>query len=415
MDASRKNSKKATEGMILHTFRAFKYRDFRVLWCGAFTSTTGNFMQQVALSWLVLELTGKSFYLGLTSFLAQIPLVLFSLVGGALADRIDRRKLLIFSQFIQMTTAFCLALLVLLGWIQVWHILALVFAAGLGQAFGGPAYHALIPTLVRREDMPNAIALNSIQFNLARVAGPMLASIVIYTAGAVACFFLNGVSFLAVIFSLLLIRSAFRPQKTDASVVSQIGEGLRFVAARRSLKQLMVLGFASTFCGVPILTLLPVFVKKIYGMDELVYAWMMSVAGGGAVVGALLYAGLSSLKNRGQLTLWSQVALAVFMGAFSLTNNLVLGSALLFATGTCLIILFASITSLVQLAVTDEMRGRVVSIFFLSFRGGMPLGDLLAGTMADTLSPATAIGFMAILLATVSMAFLTMGKTVQEL
>ena len=119
----------------------------------------------------------------------------------------------------------------------------------------------------------------------------------------------------------MLIKSAFRPQKTEASVVSQIGEGLRFVAARRSLIQLMVLGFASTFCGVPILTLLPVFVKNIYGMDELVYAWMMSIAGGGAVLGALLYAGLSSLKNRGQLTLWSQVALAVFMGAFSLTNN----------------------------------------------------------------------------------------------
>jgi len=406
---------KVTKGLISRTFKAFRYRDFRVLWCGALTSTIGNFMQQVALSWLVLELTGKSFYLGLSSFLAQIPLVLFSLVGGAFADRIDRRKLLIFSQSIQMATAFCLALLVLLGWIQIWHILALVFIAGLGQAFGGPAYHALIPTLVRRDDMPNAIALNSIQFNLARVAGPMLASIVIYAAGAVACFFLNGISFLAVIFSLLLIKSSFRPQKTEASVVSQIGEGLRFVAARRSLIQLMVLGFASTFCGVPILTLLPVFVKNIYGMDELVYAWMMSIAGGGAVLGALLYAGLSSLKNRGQLTLWSQVALAVFMGAFSLTNNLVLGSALLFAAGTCLIMLFASITSLVQLAVTDEMRGRVASIFFLSFRGGMPLGDLLAGAMADTLSPATAVGFMAILLATVSIVFLTIGKTVREL
>ena len=189
------------------TFRAFKYRDFRLVWIGAYTSTTGSFMQQVAQSWLVLSLTNSEFYLGLISFLAQLPLMLFSLIGGVLADRIDRRRLLLFSQVVQMTSAFILTALVWVGWIEIWHFLVLAFVTGIGQAFGGPAYQALVPGLVERRDVPNAIALNSIQFNLARVTGPLLASAVLLASGAVVCFFLNGISFLAVIVTLLLIQA----------------------------------------------------------------------------------------------------------------------------------------------------------------------------------------------------------------
>ena len=340
------------------------------MWLGAFTSTTGSLMHQVAQSWLILQLTGLSFYLGLTSFLAQLPLVLFSLIGGALADRVDRRKLLLFSQAVQMTTAFVLTALVFFDVVEVWHFLVLVFVAGLGQAFGGPAYQALIPGLVKRQDVPNAIALNSIQFNLARVTGPMLAAVVMATLGAVFCFALNGLSFLAVILSLLLIQSTFRPQKTEATVTSQIKEGVRFVLGKSSLRQLMILGFVSTFCGVPLLTLLPAFVKGVYQMGEVTYSSMMSIAGAGAVVGALLFAGLSGFKRRGLLTLWSQLALAVLTAAFALSSHWMVASVFLFAAGTCLIGLFASITSLVQLATTDEMRGRVMSLFLLAFRGG---------------------------------------------
>ena len=265
--------------LLQRTFSAFRYRDFRILWLGAFTSTTGNLMQQVAQSWLIFQLTGLSFYLGLTSFLAQFPLVLFSVVGGALADRVDRRRLLLFSQAVQMTTAFILTTLIFFDVIEIWHFLVLVFVAGLGQAFGGPAHQALIPGLVKRQDVPNAIALNSIQFNLARVAGPMLAAVVMAALGAVFCFALNGLSFLAVMLSLLLIKSTFRPQKTEATMASQIKEGIRFVLDKRSLRQLMLLGFVSTFCGVPLLTLLPVFVKNVYQMGEVTYSWMMSIAG----------------------------------------------------------------------------------------------------------------------------------------
>ena len=385
------------------------------MWLGAFTSTTGSLMQQVAQSWLILQLTGLSFYLGLTSFLAQLPLVLFSLIGGALADRVDRRKLLLFSQAVQMMTAFVLTALVFFDVVEVWHFLVLVFVAGLGQAFGGPAYQALIPGLVKRQDMPNAIALNSIQFNLARVAGPMLAAVVMATLGAVFCFALNGLSFLAVILSLLLIQSTFRPPKTDATVTSQIKEGVRFVLGKSSLRQLMFLGFVSTFCGVPLLTLLPAFVKNVYQMGEVTYSWMMSIAGAGAVVGALIFAGLSGFSRRGLVTLWAQLALAVLTAAFAFSSHWMVASVFLFAAGTCLIGLFASITSLVQLATTDEMRGRVMSLFLLAFRGGMPAGDLTAGVLADFYSPPVAILFLALLLGCVSSAFLLFGRRVKQL
>ncbi len=401
--------------LLQRTFSAFRYRDFRILWLGAFTSTTGNLMQQVAQSWLIFQLTGLSFYLGLTSFLAQFPLVLFSVVGGALADRVDRRRLLLFSQAVQMTTAFILTTLIFFDVIEIWHFLVLVFVAGLGQAFGGPAHQALIPGLVKRQDVPNAIALNSIQFNLARVAGPMLAAVVMAALGAVFCFALNGLSFLAVMLSLLLIKSTFRPQKTEATMASQIKEGIRFVLDKRSLRQLMLLGFVSTFCGVPLLTLLPVFVKNVYQMGEVTYSWMMSIAGAGAVVGALLFAGLAGFTRRGLLTLWSQLALAVLTAAFAISSHWIVASVFLFAAGTCLIGLFASITSLVQLATTDEMRGRVMSLFLLAFRGGMPAGDLTAGALADFFSPPVAILFLAILLGCVSTTFLLFGQRVKQL
>ncbi len=403
-------------GWLARTFQAFRYRDFRLLWMGAFTSTTGTWMQQTAQSWLVLALTGSPFYLGLTSFLGQLPLIFFSLIGGAFADRQDRRKLLLFSQYVQMGCAFVLTILVFLEWIEIWHFLVLVFVAGSGQAFGGPAYQALVPGLVKREDVPNAIALNSIQFNLARVAGPLLAGAALATVGAALCFLLNGLSFIAVIVSLYLIRATFIPKKSEASVAAQIGQGLKFVRNEGSLWHLTVLGFVMTFCGVPLMTLLPAFAKDVYGMDAIGYARLFSVSGAGSVVGALLYAGLSGrLSRKGLFTLWAQLAFAVLIACFALSRNLFLSAAILFVAGICLMSLFASITSLVQLATSEEMRGRVISIFFLAFRGGMPLGDLLSGAVAEKYSVPTALILLSILLGTCAVGFLVSSSGVKKM
>src|SRR6202011_1643109 len=201
-------SPKRGEGSVLRrVFKAFEYPDFRIMWLGGCTSTIGTFMQTLAQAWLGLELSKSAFFLGLDAFLSQIPIVLFSLIGGVVADRKERRNLLIFSQVIQMTCAFTLATLFATGVVRVWHILMLSFFTGFGQSFGGPAYSALIPSLVKKEDLPNAIALNSIQFNLARIIGPMLGGIALTYVGPAWCFGLNGLSFVAVIFSLLIIKT----------------------------------------------------------------------------------------------------------------------------------------------------------------------------------------------------------------
>ena len=207
---------------VVRTFRAFTYRDYRLLWAGAFTSSVGTWMQEVAQNWLILTMTGSAFLLGLDAFLGDAPFLAFSLFGGVLADRVDRRRILLSSQIVQLSSAFLLAGLIWGNAIHVWIILTLSFVVGLAQSFGGPAYQALVPTLVDKKDLGNAVALNSIQFNLARVVGPVLAGIAFYKLGAAACFGLNGLSFLAVIAALLALkRGASRRARRNRSPSSR--------------------------------------------------------------------------------------------------------------------------------------------------------------------------------------------------
>src|SRR5215472_9564646 len=220
---------------LSRTFRAFLHRDFRLMWLGACVSTIGTFVQQFAQSWLVYDLTKDPFYLGLDLFLGQLPIILFSLVGGVFADRLDRRKMLLGSQYIQMTCAFVLALLFYTHTVRIWEILSLSFIVGLGQSFGGPAYSALLPTLVPPENLANAIAMNSIQFNLARVLGPALGGLAYATVGATWCFTLNGISYVAVIASLMMIEVKFIPQKSNVSILESMKEGLHFIRQREGL------------------------------------------------------------------------------------------------------------------------------------------------------------------------------------
>ncbi len=403
------------DGTPQRIFQAFRYPDFRLLWGGAFTSTTGTWMQMVAQSWVVLELTGSVFYLGLVGFLGQLPVLLFTLVGGAFADRIDRRKLLLSSQYVQMGVALILTALLYFDLIEIWHFLVLVFVTGSAQAFGGPAYQAMIPGLVRRKDVPNAIALNSIQFNLARIVGPVIAGAAFATLGAVFCFGLNAVSFLAVIAALSLLRTTFVPPEVKESVFVQIKQGFAYTRDQGDLWQLTILGFVSTFCGVPVLTLLPVFARDVFGLGVAGYSNMMALSGAGSITGALLYARYSRMSRQGTYTLWVQIVFAVFLALFAISRNLTASCILLFMTGVCLISLFSSITSLVQLATSEEMRGRMMSIFMLAFRGGMPLGDLFAGFVASRISPTFALLSLSLLLVVVAAGFLVSNSGVKRL
>jgi MFS family permease len=243
-------------------FKSFQYRDFRMMWTGACVSTIGTWMQSTAQAWLVYDLSKNSFYLGLDTFLAQVPIILLSLVGGVIADRMNRRNLLLVSQYVQMTTAFILTALVYFKVVHVWHILCLSFIVGCAQAFGGPAYSALLPSLVNKEDIPNAIAMNSIQFNLARAIGPTIGGIAL-TFSAAWCFGLNGISFIAVIISLYMINVKYIPAKSSEPMLLSMQKGIGFIRQRPGMDGLIVLAFGMTLLGIPILTFLPVFAKEV--------------------------------------------------------------------------------------------------------------------------------------------------------
>src|SRR5579863_2089475 len=212
----------ARTSALRRIFKAFHYRDFRLMWVGACTSSIGTWMQIVAQGWLIYRLSHSAFLLALDQFLGGLPMFLFSLLGGVVADRVERRKILLVSQYIQMASAALLTILVAAGVVHVWHILCLSFVSGLAQGFGGPAYQALIPTLVEREDMPNAIALNSIQFNLAVTVGPALAGQALAKLGEKWCFGLNALSFLAPVISLSIISARFLPEKSTESMFSSL-------------------------------------------------------------------------------------------------------------------------------------------------------------------------------------------------
>jgi MFS family permease len=373
---------------LVKTFRAFTYRDYRLLWAGAFTSSVGTWMQEVAQNWLILTITGSAFLLGLDAFLGDAPFLAFSLFGGVLADRVDRRRILLTSQIIQLSSAFLLAGLIWGHAIQVWVILTLSFVVGFAQSFGGPAYQALVPTLVDKQDLGNAVALNSIQFNLARIIGPVLAGLAFYKFGAAACFALNGLSFLAVIAALLALkRGALEGggEKTEPFRES-LKAGLRAVRDGKSLRGLIGLAFVGSFCSMPLVTFLPVFAQKVFHRDAKGYATLLAAFGVGAVVGAVGIAGFGHVRRKGVLAVSMQAVFGALMIAFGVSRNPLVSYAILFAAGMALMIVFAMFMTLVQANVEDRLRGRVVSVYSLAFRGAMPLGNLAAGALASLLT-----------------------------
>lgn len=405
-------------GPLARTFSALHYRDFRLLWFGAFASTTGTWMQTVAQGWVVLSMTNSAFLLGVDGFLSTGPMLVFSLFGGVVADRLERKKIMLFSQYLQMSFAFILAALIWSGNVKVWHIFLLSFLTGSAQSFSGPAYISLLPLLVKREDVPNAIAMNSMQFNLARVVGPVLAGIALSTVGAAACFGINGLSFFAVIIALLLIRSPVVEGRGEPrGLLDEMKDGFRFVAHRPTLQLLTFLAFAGTFLGMPIITFLPVVAREIFHLGADGYAGMMTTYGFGSVTGALAIAATAHLPRKGAIALKLQLAFACLLVAFAFSRSLPLSLVLAFFSGVCIVGVIALYSSLVQLTTSDAMRGRVMSIFMLAFRGGMPLGNLLAGFVAEKWSITTALAVNGAVLAVVALFFIARGtklEVVQE-
>ena len=372
-------------------------------------------MQTFAQAWLVLQLSGSSFMLGLDSFLGSIPIVLFSLVGGVFADRTERQKLLLGSQFVQMACAFTLATLFATGVVHIWHILTLSFIVGTAQSFGGPAYSALIPTLVKAEDLPNAIALNSIQFNAARVLGPTVGGVALTMLGASWCFGLNGVSFVAVIISLLMIHPHFVPSKGRESVVASMQEGFQFIRHQGAMGALIVLAFSMTLLAFPLIVFLPVFAKDVFHGGPNLYTILLVCSGVGSILGALLVAAAGKHQRMGISVLLMIIALGALIAAFARSRSFLLSCVLIFLSGAMLLAVFTSISSLVQLIAPDNMRGRVISVYNVAFRGGMPFGSLIVGALVKEFTAPVVLAWNGVFLTILGLYFLFVQRKVATL
>ena len=401
--------------MLRRIFKAFQYRDFRLLWVGACTSSIGTWMQEIAQNWLVFEITKSPFLLGLDDFLGNIPILLFSLFGGVIADRVDRRYLLIGSQLVQMTSAFTLAALIATGNVQIWHILVSSFVVGTAQAFGGPAYSALVPSLVEKEDLPNAIALNSIQFNLARVIGPVLGGLALKYVGSAWCFALNGLSFVAVIISLSRLHINFKPPRTGESVMESMAQGFRFIRTQGAMSTLIVIAFCMTAFAIPMITFLPVMVKNVFQREAMTYTFFMVASGLGSITGALTVAALGNINNKGRVALTMLVALGAGIAGFAQSTSLPLSCVLLFCCGAVLMCAFAMISSLVQLITSNDMRGRVMSVYNVAFRGGMPIGSFVTGYLVPIWSAPSVLTVNGLLLVGLGLYFLLVRRRVAAL
>jgi MFS family permease len=405
--------------VIRRVFKAFQYRDFRLMWMGACTSSIGTWMQKMAQALLILNLSNNSaFLLGLDAFLGDIPIFLFSLVGGVVADRIDRRRILLASQIVQMTTALLMTLLIAFHAIHIWQVLCLSFVTGLAQAFGGPAYQALIPSLVEKEDMPNAIALQSIQFNVARIIGPVAGGLAMSYLGEVWCFGLNGLSFMAPITSLILVRPKFQPQKSADSILAGIKQGIAFIRTHGTMEALMTLAFCMTALGVPMLTFLPYFAKKVLIGDidpKTLLTILLCASGVGSICGSLGVAALGHTKHKGRAALTALVCLGGTIAGFAMSTNIWLSCVMLFLSGAALITVFALVNSLVQLVTTNEMRGRVMSVYNVAFRGGMPMGNLLAGRLVELFTAPVVLAVNGVVLAGIALYFMLVHRRIATL
>lgn len=422
-------------------FRALSHRNFRLFLSGAFLSNTGTWMQSVAQGWLVLQLTNSGAWLGFDNFMATAPGVMLTLVGGVIADKVDRKRLLIYTQFGAGLSALTLSTLLWTDTIHwrgdvrkisdVWMILGLTFVTGCCWAISGPSYQAITVDLVEREDIANAVALHSSQFQLARVVGPLLAAVTIQLFGLPGCFLANGLSYVAIVFALSLVKFQ-RPGVAKASVRgdesggskpagdlegdvaaglkagealgaaavtqaesagagrsmwAELADGIRYVRGRPRVRVILLCSTVVCLFGTPYMVLMPMFAKNVYGWDERGLSLLMGTAGAGALTGALALAYVGDLRRKGLFLLGTLFGGSSCIIAFASVAGAWAALPLLFGTGFSMVCFFALGTTLLQQLVRDEMRGRVMSMWLLTFIGTMPIASVFAGASADRFGP----------------------------
>jgi MFS family permease len=358
---------------------AFAYRNYRRLWIGAFLSSIGTWTQDVALNWLVHTQFVDPRYLGYRSFAGDAPLLALMVLGGAAADRIDRRTILLTSQCLQMSFATALAVLYVTGHLGVLPILLIAFLTGLAQSQSAPTYQAVLTTLVPPQQIPSAVAMNSLQFNLSRAIGPGIAGLLLVYAGTGWCFAVNALSFVAVIVALIGIQIPSPGMAKRETLGQSLSAGFGYVRRSELLFVLMAMSACASFLAFPLITYLPVIAGDVLKTGAKGYSWLLMSFGVGAILGALVTAHRGKASGRGRLLLASLTLYGVATAAAVLSGRQFVAMGLLFISGISLVSGFSIMNSLMQESAPEELRGRIVSIYGLAFRGGMPLGSLVAG------------------------------------
>lgn len=381
---------------LAHMFRSLRYQSFRRYFVGHSISVCGVWMQNVAQSWLVFRLSGSEFMLGLTSFCALSPMLLLGLTGGRLADRYSPHRLLWISQTLALLQAIGLAALTFGGHIRLWHVLSLAFLLGLAQAMQVPARHAYIAKLVPRDELPNAIALNSFAFNSARFVGPALAGLLVAVSHEGLVFFING---LAILIYLGLLTSMKLPGSERVNAHVSLGEGLHHAWHSPRIRAGLVIAGVISLFGTPYLVLMPVFASSVFGGGPETLGGLMSAAGAGSLIGALSLALRHKQEGLDTSIAWAAMLAGLTLFIFSRTDVLVVALASLFVAGFSLTRAIVSTNTMIQVQVPDGLRGRVMSLFTVTFLGLSPIGSLAAGALAESVGAASTVLIYSLLFA----------------
>lgn len=375
-----------------HLFESLGSKDFRFFLSGAVLSNIGSWMQMVALGWLVLEMTKSAFYVGLVNFAGSVPVTFLVLFAGVAADRLDRKKLIIATQIVMLVLALILAYITQTGVINIPYVIILSLGFGLMTAIMFPTWQAFMADIVPRQSLMNAIALNSAQFHAARLIGPAVAGLVLAKWGASANFYINALSFLAVILALMAVRPETRPKAPEFKVMAHLKEGFAFVNEKPVLRALLITTGLITLFGMPYATLMPVFAKNVLGLGASGFGFAMAANGLGALIGALIVGSLAATIKRETLIRGGAILFGGALMALGFTRSVVTAIPVLVICGAAFLITSSAINTSLQDLTPGRLRGRIMSMYVLMFMGFMPFAGLVFGAIAEFTGVAVAIG-----------------------
>lgn len=397
------------------TFRALRHKDFTLYWVGLAISTVGTWMQSIAQGWLVYDLTGRELYLGLVTAMSTLPVLLLVLPAGVIADRFNKRRIVIITQTIAMILTFVLAALTIYGSIRPWHLMVFASMLGIVNAIDIPARQSMTIELVGKEDIHNAVALTSSAFNGARLVGPAVAGEILKHYGAGTCFFINGISYIAVVTGLLMIRNmrVTNVSSSSRSVISEVKEGIAYARKNSLIRDLLILTGAASIFALQYTSQMPAYAKRVLNVGPEGLGSLVSAAGLGALVGAIVVASVGHKFKTGVIVTFGSILAPLAITALSFVNNYYVALICMAAIGYGVIMLLAVSNSLIMVSSPDELRGRVLSVRTLVFLGLAPVGAFQVGFVAEYMGVQQSLRIGGILCLIISMYFALRSKSIR--